>query len=116
MGAARREALETLARLAAPMMPHLAEEVFVALNPGATTLVAEMPWPEADPALLKAETVTLAVQVLGKLRATIEVPAGETEERIFALAEADENVQRAIGGKPVKKRIHVPGRVVNLVV
>jgi leucyl-tRNA synthetase len=116
MPEARREALETLARLAAPMMPHLAEEVFVALNPGATTLVAEMPWPDADPALLKAETVTLAVQVLGKLRATIEVPAGETEERIFALAEAEENVQRAIDGKPVKKRIHVPGRVVNLVV
>jgi len=56
------------------------------------------------------------VQVLGKLRATIEVPVGETEDRIFALAEAEENVQRAIGGKPVKKRIHVPGRVVNLVV
>jgi leucyl-tRNA synthetase len=78
--------------------------------------VAEMPWPEADPALLKAETVTLAVQVLGKLRATIEVPVGESEDRIFALAEAEENVQRALAGKPVKKRIHVPGRVVNLVV
>ncbi|MGG5820626.1 leucine--tRNA ligase [Falsiroseomonas sp. HW251] len=115
IGAARREALETLARLSAPMMPHLAEEVFSTLRPGAG-LVAEMPWPEADPALLKAETVTLAVQVLGKLRATIEVAVGESEERIFALAEADENVQRAIGGKPVKKRIHVPGRVVNLVV
>jgi leucyl-tRNA synthetase len=113
---ARREALETLARLSAPMMPHLAEEVFAALNPGAGTLVAEMPWPEADPELLKAETLTLAVQVLGKLRATIEVPVGESEERIFALAEAEENVQRALGGKPVKKRIHVPGRVVNLVV
>ena len=116
MGAARREALEILARLSAPMMPHLAEEVFAALHPGAEALVAQMPWPEADAALLKAETLTLAVQVLGKLRATIEVPVGESEERIFALAEAEENVQRAIGGKPVKKRIHVPGRVVNLVV
>ena len=116
MQEARREALETLARLSAPMMPHLAEEVFAALNPGAGTLVAQMPWPEADPALLKAETLTLAVQVLGKLRATIEVPVGESEARIFALAEAEENVQRALGGKPVKKRIHVPGRVVNLVV
>jgi len=116
MAEARREALEILARLSAPMMPHLAEEVFAALNPGAEALVAQMPWPEADAALLKAETLTLAVQVLGKLRATIEVPLGESEERIFALAEAEENVQRAIGGKPVKKRIHVPGRVVNLVV
>jgi leucyl-tRNA synthetase len=116
MGAAVREGLEVLARLAAPMMPHLAEEVFAILRPGAATLVAEMPWPEADPALLKAETVKLAVQVLGKLRATIEVPVGESEERIFALAEAEENVQRALGGKAVKKRIHVPGRVVNLVV
>jgi leucyl-tRNA synthetase len=116
MGAARREALEALARLSAPMMPHLAEEVFAALHPGASTLVAELPWLEADPELLKAETVTLAVQVLGKLRATIEVPVGESEDRIFALAEAEENVQRALGGKPVRKRIHVPGRVVNLVV
>ena len=60
--------------------------------------------------------MTLAVQVLGKLRATIEVPVGATEETIFALAEAEENVQRALGGKPIRKRIHVPGRVVNLVV
>jgi leucyl-tRNA synthetase len=54
MGAARREALEILARLSAPMMPHLAEEVFAALNPGAEALVAQMPWPDADAALLKA--------------------------------------------------------------
>jgi leucyl-tRNA synthetase len=116
MGAARREALETLARLVAPMMPHLAEEVLAVLCPHEPKLVAEMDWPEADPALLKAETVTLAVQVLGKLRATIEVAAGAPEAEIFALAEAEENVQRALGGKPVRKRIHVPGRVVNLVV
>ena len=115
-GGAKREALEMLARLSAPMMPHLAEECWSLLCPGQAGLVAQLPWPEADPVLLKAESVTLAVQVLGKLRATIEVPVGASEETIFAAAEAEENVQRAIAGKPIRKRIHVPGRVVNLVV
>ena len=78
--------------------------------------MAELPWPESDAALLVAESVTLAVQVLGKLRATIEVPVGASEEAIFAAAEAEENVQRAVGGKPIKKRIYVPGRVVNFVI
>ena len=73
-------------------------------------------WPEADPTLLVADTATLAVQVLGKLRATIEVPLDATDEEVFALAEAEENVRRAIGDKPIRKRIHVKGRVVNLVV
>ena len=116
MGAARREALAMLARLSAPMMPHLAEEIRALLAPGGTALVAEMPWPSPDAELLKAEAVTLAVQVLGKLRGTIEVAVGASEAEIFALAEAEENVQRAIAGKPIKKRIHVPGRVVNFVV
>jgi leucyl-tRNA synthetase len=115
-GGARREALEMLARLSAPMMPHLAEEVWSMLRPDDQALVAELPWPEADAALLVAESVTLAVQVLGKLRATIEVPVGASEEAIFAAAEAEENVQRALAGKPIKKRIHVPGRVVNFVI
>jgi leucyl-tRNA synthetase len=115
-GGARREALETLIRLSAPMMPHLAEECWAMLRPGAGALVAELPWPEADPELLKAESVTLAVQVLGKLRATIEVPVDACEEAIFAAAEAEENVRRALAGRPIRKRIHVPGRVVNLVV
>ncbi|WP_027283766.1 leucine--tRNA ligase [Rubritepida flocculans] len=112
--AARREALETMTRLFAPMMPHLAEEIWHALNPGAG-LLARLPWPEADPALLAAETLTLAVQVGGKLRATIEVPVDATDEQVFALAEAEPNVIRALDGKPVRKRIHVKGRVVNLV-
>lgn len=63
------------------MMPHLAEEVFAALNPGTEALVAEMLWPAADPELLRAESVTLAVQVMGKLRATIEVPVGARTRR-----------------------------------
>jgi leucyl-tRNA synthetase len=116
MGAALREALEMLARLSAPMMPHLAEETWSLLRPGAAELVAELPWPEADPALLRADSVTLAVQVLGKLRGTIEVPVDADEATVFRLAEAEENVQRAIAGKPIRKRIHVPGRVVNFVV
>ncbi|RYJ02077.1 MAG: leucine--tRNA ligase, partial [Acetobacteraceae bacterium] len=116
LGAARREALEALARLASPMMPHLAEELWSLLQPGADMLVAELPWLEADPALLKAETVTLALQVLGKLRGTIEVAADADEATIFSLAEGDENVQRSIAGRPIRKRIHVPGRVVNFVV
>jgi leucyl-tRNA synthetase len=115
-GGAKREALEMLARLSSPMMPHLAEEVWSLLRPNDAALVAELPWPEADAALLVAESVTLAVQVLGKLRATIEVPVGAGEQAIFAAAEAEENVQRALAGKPIKKRIHVPGRVVNFVI
>ena len=115
-GGAKREALEMLARLSAPMMPHLAEEVWSLLQPDDQALVAELPWPEADAALLVAESITLAVQVLGKLRSTIEVPVGASEETIFATAEAEENVQRAVGGKPIKKRIYVPGRVVNFVI
>ncbi|WP_135467839.1 leucine--tRNA ligase [Crenalkalicoccus roseus] len=114
--AARREALETITRLAAPMMPHLAEELWSMLRPGEARLVAELPWPEADPALLKADTLTIAVQVLGRLRGTIEVPAGATEAEVLAAAEAEPNVQRALAGRPIRKRIHVPGRIVNFVV
>ena len=114
--AARQEALEALARLVSPAMPHLAEELWALLRPGTTELVAELPWLEPDPALLKAETLTLAVQVLGKLRATIEVPVGADEATVFAAAEAEENVQRALEGRPIRKRIHVKGRVVNFVI
>jgi leucyl-tRNA synthetase len=113
---ARREALSIMARLIAPMMPHLAEELWSILHPGDTALVAQMSWPEADPALLVAESMTIAVQVLGKLRATLSVPVNIAEADLLAMAEAEENVQRAIGGKPIRKRIHVPGRVVNFVV
>ena len=114
--AARQEALEALARLVSPAMPHLAEELWSLLRPDSDQLVAELSWLVADPALLAAETLTMAVQVLGKLRATIEVAIDANEATIFAAAEAEENVQRALEGRPIRKRIHVPGRVVNFVV
>ncbi|MFC0410275.1 leucine--tRNA ligase [Roseomonas elaeocarpi] len=115
-GAARREALEVLAQLISPAMPHLAEELWSMLRPNSDRLVAELPWPEADPALLVADTVKIAVQVLGKLRGTVEVAADADEATVLAAAEAEENVVRAIAGKPIRKRIYVPGRIVNFVV
>jgi leucyl-tRNA synthetase len=115
-GAARREALEAMARLVNPMMPHLAEEMWSLLRPDEKTLVAQLAWLESDASLAAADSMTLAVQVLGKLRATLAVPIGTDEATVFALAEAEENVQRAIAGRPIRKRIHVPGRIVNFVV
>ena len=113
---ARREALDLLAQLAGPMMPHLAEEVHARLHPGTATLVADLPWPSADPALLVAETVTIAVQVMGKLRGSIDVPPDAPADAVIAAAEAEPNVARALAGKRIVKRIHVPNRIVNFVV
>ena len=116
LGWARREALETLVRLTAPMMPHLAEEVYARLYPAATRLVAELPWPEADPDLLVADSVTIAVQVMGKLRGTVAVPPDTPADAVIAVAEREPNVARALEGRRIVKRIHVPNRIVNFVV
>ena len=113
---ARRQALLTMARLLAPMMPHLAEELHHLLDPATKTLVADQPWPEADPALLTVDQVTVAVQVMGKLRGTVALPPGAPAAQAFAAAEAEPNVQKALQGKRITKRIHVPDRIVNLVV
>ncbi|HET9018806.1 MAG TPA: class I tRNA ligase family protein, partial [Acetobacteraceae bacterium] len=111
----RLEALRVMARLIAPMMPHLAEEMHARLV-GDGTLVAELPWPESDPALAAAETVTIAVQVMGKLRGTLSLPPGSKEAEVLAAAEADPNVARAMAGRRIVKRIYVPDRIVNFVV
>ncbi len=113
---ARREAVEMLARLSSPMMPHLAEEVFARLHPGTAALVAELPWPDADPALLVAESVTIAVQVMGKLRGTIEMPPNAQADAVIAAAEEDPNVAKALEGRRIIKRVHVPNRIVNFVI
>jgi leucyl-tRNA synthetase len=111
---ALREALEMLVCLSAPMMPHLAEEMWQAL--GHESLLAESPWPEADPALTRDETVTIAIQVNGKLRATLEQSPGLGEEITAETALAEDNVRRAMAGKPVRKQIWVPDRLLNVVV
>ncbi|GAB4525081.1 MAG: leucine--tRNA ligase [Amphiplicatus sp.] len=110
---AQAEALSVLARLIAPFTPHLAEECWAHL--GGEGFVCDAPWPEADPALLAEETVTLGVQVNGKRRAEIVVPADADREAVEAAALADETVRRHVDGKTVRKVVVVPGRVVNIV-
>ena len=114
--AARREAAGIAARLAAPMMPHLAEEAWRQLEPDAGTLVAQMPWPKADPALLVADSVTIAVQVMGKLRGTVQMAPDATAELVIAAAEAEPAVAKSLEGRRIVKRIHIPNRIVNFVV
>ncbi len=113
---ARHEAMQTLARLIAPMMPHLAEELHARLGGADGRLVVELPWPEADPALTVAETVTIAVQVMGKLRGTVALPPGQAEPEVIAAAVAEPNVARVLAGRRIVKQIYVPDRVVNFVV
>ncbi len=112
--AVRRESILLLARLMAPMAPHIAEEVQAIVDPAATILVADQPWPEADPALLAVQRVTVAVQVMGKLRGTVDLPPGASADVAVAAAEAE--VARLLEGKRIVKRIHVPDRIVNFVV
>jgi leucyl-tRNA synthetase len=115
LGWARREALEMLARLVAPMMPHLAEQAYVQLHPKGAQLVAELPWPEPEPDLLSADSVTIAVQVMGKLRGTIVRPPNSGEAANTAAALQEPNVVRALEGKQIRKTIYVPDRIINFV-
>jgi leucyl-tRNA synthetase len=111
--ATRSEAVRGLMLLAAPMMPHLAEEAWA--RSGGAGLIADAPWPEHDPALLVEDEVTIAVQHKGKLRDTLTVPKGLASAELEALALASEKVQRSLGGESVRKVVVVPDRLVNIV-
>ncbi len=113
--AARREAARILIRLAAPMAPHLAEELHAKLDPADPRLIAEQPWPVPDPALLVQDEVVIAVQVAGKLRGTVRLPPGSPEEAVAEAALAEPNVARALAGRPIRKQIFVPDRLINFV-
>ena len=112
-GESRREVLRILAQLLAPMVPHLAEEIWA--KSGGTGMVVDAGWPKADPSLLEDDTVTLPIQINGKRRAEISVPKAMPKEEIEALVMADETVQRFLEGAAPKKLIVVPGRIVNVV-
>ena len=107
------EGLETLARLLGPMMPHLAEEMWQTL--GGEGLLAEQPWPVADPQLTRDEQVTIAVQVNGKLRGTLEIPRDVDRLAVEKAALALPQVLRWLEDRPPRKVIVVPNRIVNIV-
>ena len=112
-GEARRAVLRIMAQLMAPMVPHLAEEVWSIS--GGQGMVVDAAWPNADPALLEDDSVTLPIQINGKRRGEISVPKDMPKEEVEALVLADETVLRFLEGAPVKKLIVVPGRIVNVV-
>jgi len=113
-GWAQREAVEILIKLMNPICPHLAEELWSML--GHETLLADTPWPEYDESLLAEESVTIGVQVNGKVRATITLPVDADVKTFETEALAQDNVKKAIGDKQVRKVIVVPGKIVNVVV
>ncbi len=96
------------------MTPHLAEELWQTL--GHQELLAEAPWPVADPAWLTEDEVTVAIQVNGKLRATIRLAKGTSRAATEAAALAEPQVARLLGGQAPRRAIVVPDKIVNLVV
>jgi leucyl-tRNA synthetase len=110
---ALREATEALVLLSSPMMPHLAEECWKVL--GHKTAVVNTHWPKADAALVVDDEVTVAIQVNGKRRDEVRIPKGMDKAALEAKVMAMESVIRSLEGKPVKKFIVVPDRIVNIV-
>jgi len=111
---ALREGLEAAVRLMNPMVPHLAEALWAGL--GHDTGLTEMDWPVADAALLQEDTVTIAVQVNGKLRGTLDLPRGVEKDEAEKAALALPAVTRATDGKTLRRVIVVPDKVINVVV
>jgi leucyl-tRNA synthetase len=109
-----RETAETVILLLAPIVPHITEELWMLL--GRPERLADLPWPAFDPAVASEEQITIVIQVNGKVRSRINVPADEEEEQIKALALANEKIVRQIEGKKVLKEVYVPKKLVNIVV
>ena len=113
-GALSREDAEKFVLILSPYAPHLAEELWARMGNNAT--LAYEPWPVWDPAALVEDTVEIAVQVLGKLRGTVEVATDASKDAILAAARDNPNVAKWLVGKTIVKEIVVPGRLVNFVV
>ncbi len=111
--AVEREAIEATVRLLAPIVPHISHQLW--LNLGHSDAVIDAPWPQVDASALVRNTIEMAVQVNGKLRATIEVAADADGESIKKLAREQENVQRFLTDLTIRKEILVPKKLVNIV-
>jgi leucyl-tRNA synthetase len=109
-----RSVIEPFVLILAPFAPHIAEELWAAL--GHTNTLAYEPWPVADPQLHKSDTIEVPVQVNGKVRSRIVVPADSDEKTLETAALADPKVQANIVGKTIRKVIVAKGKLVNVVV
>jgi leucyl-tRNA synthetase len=109
-----REGMRVLTLLVSPFAPHLGEELW-RLQGHATSLGRE-PWPSWDEALTVDDVIEMAVQVNGKVRGRVTLPRAAPEAEARAVALADEGVAAAVAGKPIKKLVYVPGKIINLVV
>ncbi|MCK9460942.1 MAG: leucine--tRNA ligase [Proteobacteria bacterium] len=109
----QRDAFAALVGMLSPFAPHVAEELW--LEMGGVGLASEAPWPSFDPAVAADDTITIAVQVSGKLRATLEVERGIASDALEKLALDHENVRKHTAGKTIRKVIVVPGKLVNVV-
>ena len=112
--ALEREGLKAAILLLAPVVPHVAHALWPAL--GGQGPIVDARWPEADPAALERDTVTLVVQVNGKLRGRVDVPAGTARDEAEAAARGNPNVARHLEGRSARKVILVPDRLLNIVV
>jgi leucyl-tRNA synthetase len=109
-----REAFEVLAKVLTPFAPHFSEELWSQL--GGEGLVSLAVWPEADRKLLERDEVTLVVQINGKLRGRIQVPRGASQDEVMNLARQQDRVAQNLQGTTIRRIIHVPDRLLNLVV
>jgi leucyl-tRNA synthetase len=106
--------ISVLAKILSPFAPHLAEEIWSIL--GCEGLVSLAKWPEYDEAKTVDASIEVAVQINGKVRATVVLPLNCPKDEAIALAKADERISAAIEGKTVIKEIAVPNKIVNIVV
>jgi leucyl-tRNA synthetase len=106
--------LKPFVQTLAPFAPHLSEELWKKL--GETAELSYAPWPSFDPALAKDDVITIAIQVMGKTRGTVEVEPGTDQQAIEKLAREIPSVAQQIQGKQIRKVIFVPGKIMNLVV
>src|SRR5262249_35922020 len=109
-----RPLLEPFVLLLSPFAPHMCEELWARLKHKKS--LAYAPWPKFDPALCEENTVTMAMQVNDKLRATLDLPKGADQAAVQAAALADERVSRYVNGSAIRKVIHVKDKLLNLVV
>jgi leucyl-tRNA synthetase len=107
------EGIETLVKLLAPFAPHIADELWHQM--GQTDSIHQQGWPQLDPDALVSDEITLVIQVMGKTRGTVQVPASTSREELESYAKASEVGQKHLAGQSIKKVIVVPGKLVNFV-